>query len=154
MADKMRLVSGKCCIAIDMIRMHMCVDDVADRQRRMRRNGAPQRSAFVETAATVDHRNASCTDDEADVCNCTAILGRCCCVYADMHENTGRQLADPQCRFGSVGGCRHDGQRHRRDDGGDDGDNPGNAATAGAIARDLHGCARRRFFHRISLHLR
>ena len=60
------------------------------------RIGREQLQSLANAAAGIDDRNCVVADDEPDIGDGAFVLARHQCGLADMHEYTGRDLADRQ----------------------------------------------------------
>ena len=96
MADKYGSIANECCVAKDVIRMAVGVDDVADRLVGAGADRREQLPSLADAAAGIDHRNRACADDEPDIGDRAIVLARHQRGFADVHEYAGGDLAHRQ----------------------------------------------------------
>ena len=96
MADKYGSIANECCIAKDVIRMAVGVDDVPDRLVGARPDRREQLTSLADTAAGIDYRNRACADDKPDIGDRAIVLARHQGGFADVHEYSGGDFAHRQ----------------------------------------------------------
>ena len=96
MADEHGSAAHECCVAKDVVRMAVRVDDISDRLVGAGADRSQQPLAFANAAAGVDHRHRVVADDEPDIGGRALVLAGHQRDLADMHEYFRRDFAHRQ----------------------------------------------------------
>jgi hypothetical protein len=103
MTDVLRLVGPERRVAEHMVDVHMRVDDIADRQRRVLVDRRAQLAPDAARTAGVDDRDATRADDESDVGD-VIVAGRVEReLFAGMHETPVANLIDGERQSARTG---------------------------------------------------
>jgi hypothetical protein len=131
--------AGKCCVAENMIGVHVGVDHVANGLRRLRANSRQQPPPLAHAATGIDHCHRFRPHDEADIGDGPFIRAIHERDGAEMNENTGRHFRHRKGRKPIIRTYRSRNQRGQTDANGRKNGRSAPADMVSAHSRSDHG---------------